>query len=102
MDTLIQTLTTETNSNSEEIRLLQQFAFSSGHPDSERSSPPFNNFLIDRALQEKLRMEIEKNKSLGQELGVENLQRLYEERALLKRERELLKESEDGCILLFG
>lgn len=41
-------------------------------------------------------MEIEKNKSWGQELGAENLQRLHAELALLKRERELLIESEEG------
>ena len=36
------------------------------------------------------------NKSLGRELGAENLQRLHAERALLKKERELLRESEEG------
>ena len=55
-----------------------------------------------RAVHENLKMAVEKNKSLGQELGVENLQRLYAERALLKREKELLMETEDGLISHFG
>ena len=40
------------------------------------------------------------NKSLGRALGVENLQRLHAERALLKKERELLRESEEGRLSL--
>jgi hypothetical protein len=50
----------------------------------------------ESAVQAKLKDAIERNKALGQELGMENLQRLHAERALLKRESELLKDSEDG------
>jgi hypothetical protein len=48
------------------------------------------------AVRDKLKEAIEINKSLERELGVENLQRLHTERALLKKERELLRESEEG------
>lgn len=50
-------------------------------------------------MRKKLEDEIEKNKSYGNELGVENLQQLHAERALRKRENELLKEQEEGNLL---
>jgi hypothetical protein len=50
-------------------------------------------------VRKKLGDEIEKNKSFGRELGVENSQKLHAERALLKRENELLKEQEEGSPL---
>lgn len=52
----------------------------------------------DSAVQERLRDVIELNRNLGRELGVENLERLHAERALLKREHELLKATEDGTM----
>jgi len=55
-----------------------------------------DGLAYDRALRDKLKDVIEVNKSLGRALGVENLQRLHVERALLKKERELLTESEEG------
>ena len=51
------------------------------------------------AVRKKLEDEIEKNKSYGRKLGVENLQQLNAERALLKRESELLKQQEEGSSL---
>jgi len=49
-----------------------------------------------RSIQERLREAIAQNVSLGYELGVDNLRGLYVERDLLKRENELLKETEQG------
>ena len=36
------------------------------------------------------------NKELGRQLSLETMQKLYAERALLQRERELLRSTEDG------
>jgi len=52
--------------------------------------------IIYRSIQERLREAIAQNVSLGYELGVDNLRGLYVERDLLKRENELLKETEQG------
>lgn len=61
----------------------------------------FDEIADDSAIRDKLKEAIEMNKSLGRELGVENLQRLYAERALLKKEGELLRESEQGRLSYF-
>jgi hypothetical protein len=52
--------------------------------------------IDDSAIQEKLLKAVEENRLLGRQLGLENMERLFAERALLKREQELLKESEAG------
>jgi hypothetical protein len=39
---------------------------------------------------------IDENRKLGRQLGLENMQQLYAERALLKREHELLLCNKDG------
>jgi hypothetical protein len=71
-------------------------------PHQEHPSPkgvPSNTTSDGRAIRDRLKNEIEKNKSLGRELGLENLQRLHAEKALLLRERELLKETESGMLV---
>jgi hypothetical protein len=89
----------ETKSNEEEIRLLSQIVTSTGIPESELY-PPLRLTITDcSAVRKKLEDEIEKNKSYGRELGVENLQRLHAKRSLRKRENELLKEQEEGNLL---
>jgi hypothetical protein len=50
----------------------------------------------DSAVQDKLINAVEENRALGRQLGLENMERLFAERALLKREQELLKETEAG------
>lgn len=62
----------------------------------------FDEVTDNSAVRDKLKEAIELNKSLGQELGVENLQRLYAERALLKKEGDLLRESEQGRQIRFA
>ena len=52
--------------------------------------------LISSAVQTKLKETIEVNKELGRQLSLETMQQLYAERALLQRERELLRNTEDG------
>lgn len=39
---------------------------------------------------------MEKNNALGQQLGIDNMQQLQAEKALLKREHDLLKAMEQG------
>ena len=48
------------------------------------------------AVIKKLRDEVEKNNALGQQLGIDNMQQLQAEKALLKRENDLLKAMEQG------
>lgn len=56
-----------------------------------------SHYMTDNsAIQEKLMEAVEQNRALGQQLGLENMERLFAERALLRRENELLKESEAG------
>jgi hypothetical protein len=43
-----------------------------------------------------LKEAIAVNKELGRQLSLETMQQLYAERALLQRERELLRNTEDG------
>ena len=52
--------------------------------------------MIRRAIQQKLKDAIAQNANLGYELGVDNLRSLYVERDLLKRESELLRNTENG------
>ena len=49
-------------------------------------------------MQQKLRDVVEMNKDLGRQLSLERMEQLYAERALLKRERELLRHTEAGTI----
>jgi hypothetical protein len=41
---------------------------------------------------------IDENGKLGRQLGLENMQQLYAERALLRREKELLCSTNDGLL----
>ena len=67
-----------------------------GFPNPNCPSLDSGRLTDGSAVRKKLEAEIERNKSYGRELGVENLQLLHAERSLLIRENELLKEQEEG------
>lgn len=71
------------------LSILQEILNLNGTHKTER-------MIDDSAIQEKLLKAVEENRVLGRQLGLENMERLFAERALLKREQELLKESEAG------
>ena len=89
-------LSKEQVSNEEEIRLLEQFVSSASNPDGKLWFSTLGFIFDFSAILEKLKDAIQCNTELGQQLGVENMQGLYEQKALLKRENQLLKATEEG------